>query len=183
MSENQIGEAIKDAFLFLKPIFSDTARLLTIVEERMNRNKLIALWGSTAMWDRSYAFYGDHGWIAHYLNRFFVSSTQKNEKPSFQEKKGAYVNVYFEPKKLSQPIIVYGTIQCEERNLWSVLQSLLTVNTGPEFVTSENVNEWTKIEDAGNYILFYKVLPLTDVTNKDAVESICDETVNLFNQL
>ena len=168
----------------VKAIFSDTARLLSIVEERMSRHKLTALWGSYAMWNRSYAFNGDYGWIAHYLNRLFVRLPQKDEKPSFKEKRGAYVNVYFEPEKLSQPIIVYGIIQTVDENiLWPAWQSLLAVNTGPPFVTNERVNDWTTYENKEYGTLIYKVLPLTDMTNKNVVESLCDETFEIFNKL
>ena len=182
MSEDQVGKAIKEAFLFFKQIFSDTARLLSIVEESMNRHKLTALWGSAAMWDRSYAFYGDHGWIVHYLSRLFVKLPQKDKKTSFaEEKKGAFVNVYFEPEKLSEPIIVYGIITSIDDDIWPAWRSLLAVNEGPEFVTSERVSDWTKYEVIGRHTLLYKVLPLTDVKNKEIVESICDETVVMYN--
>jgi len=182
MSENKVGKAIKEAFLFLQPIFSDTARLMKIVEDRMNRHKLTALWGSSSVWGRSQAYYGGHGWIAHYLNRLFVRSLQKDEKPSFKEKKGAFINVYFAPEKFSQPIVVYGAIQSADENIWSVWESLMAVNTGPEFVTSEKVHDWTKYEKTGHPTLTYKVLPLIDMTNKEMVESMCDEAFEMLNR-
>jgi len=185
MSE-EIGKAIKDAFVFLKPIFSDTARILKIVEETMNRNKLTALWGSGAVWGRSFAFYGDYGWLTHYLSRLFVVSPQNNAKPNFNKKIGAFVNVYFAPEILSQPIIVYGVIQSAEEDIWPLWQSLLAVNNGPQFITSDVIQEWKEYKDV-NYpaleALAYQVCPLTDVNNKEIVESICHETVTLFNSI
>lgn len=182
MNQNNVGKAIKDAFLFLKPIFSDTARLMKIVEEKMNRHKLTAMWGASAVWDRSQAYYGDYGWIAHYLNRLFVRLPKKDGKPYFSEK-GAFVNVYFEPEMLSQPIVVYGAIQSTDKDISPVWGALLAVNTGPHFVTSERVNEWTKYEEPRYPTLIYKVLPLTDIANKEAVESLCNETIEMFNKL
>ena len=185
MSQEPIGKAIKDAFLFLKPIFSDTARIMRIVEETMNRNKLFALWGAAAVWGRSYAYYGDYGWLTHYLTRLFVKPPRKEEKPSFKEKKGAFVNVYFAPEKLSQPIVVYGVIHTSDENIWPCWQSLIAVNDGPQFVTTDKVSEWkdANVDYPGLETLAYSVLPLTELINKERVESLCNDTIEMFNKL
>jgi hypothetical protein len=180
MSQDQIGYAIKEAFRFLKPIFADTARLMSIVDERMKRHKLTSLWGAASAWGRSTAYYGDYGWITRYLNRLFVRSPKKNAKPSFKEKKGAFVNVYFEPELVDQPIVVYGAIKSNDENIWPSWQSLLAVNNGPQFVTSEKVNEWAEYEEIRDPIVFFKVVPLVDINNQKAVESMCDEAVEKF---
>jgi hypothetical protein len=180
MSNDQIGRAIKDAFRFLKPIFSDTARLMSIVEEKMKNYKMTALWGAASVWGRSLAYYGDYGWLTHYLNRLYISLPQKNEKPTFKDKKGVFFNLYFEPELLPESIVVYGAIESNDENIWPVWQSLFAVNMGPHFITIERVPEWAKYDESDNLTISYKVLPLVELNNQKIVESICDDTVERY---
>jgi hypothetical protein len=187
MNQTSIGKAIKDAILFLQPIYADTARALTIVEDTMvNRYRLTSLWGSASVWKRSQAFYGAHSWLTHYLNRLYVNLPQNNEKASFKGKKGVFVNVYFAPEALSQAVIVYGAIQLSHENIDPVWNALLAVNGGPPFINQECVKEWAKYTDA-NYpeleTLIYKVMPLVEINSKEIVVSICSEAFEEFKLL
>jgi hypothetical protein len=184
--EIPLGNTIKDALVFLRSIFADTVHVMTIIEETMNSQKLIPLYGSSSVWDRSSAYYGGIGWLTHYLNRIFVGAPLNNEKISFKDKAGAFVNVYFSPETLSQPIVVYGAIQLETEDFWPIWHPLLAVIDGPQFVTNENIDEWTNYHDNGYpglKNLIYKVCPLIVLNKKDAVKKICLESVEKFNQL
>lgn len=187
MTQEPIGKAIKDAFLFLKPIYADTARVMQIIESTMNNRMLSSLFGSASVWGRSNAYYGDYGWLTNYLTRLYVTSPiQKNEKISFVEKRGVFFNVYFTPEKPQQPVIVYGIIKLKDENVWPIWESLFAVNNGPSFVTIEKMNEWNEYEDLGYSELdkiVYKVIPLVELNTKETIMSICNAAIDKFNEL
>jgi hypothetical protein len=186
MSETRdIGKAIRDAFLFLEPIFSDTAKLLRIVEDAMTRANFVSLWGSVSAWDRSWAFYGHYGWIAHYLNRLYVPKPSLGRKPDLVDKTALFVCVYFRPENLSQPIVMSGVVKVrDEQQFWTVWHDTMAKNAGPAFLNQEQTEGWAVYSEREMPALekvCYQIRPLVGLKDKHAVEKLCAEAVEKFN--
>lgn len=183
---SDIGTSIKDAFLFLEPVFNDTSKLLSIVEDVMNRAKLVPVWGATSVWDRSSAYYGDYGWIAHYLNRVYVPKPDPGQKPDFSEKITLFVSVYFRPERLNQPVIMYGVMKLRtEEDFWPFWHDTMAQKSGPPFLNQDRSEEWARYEEDEVPLLeemWYQVRPLVEVKDNNAVEKFCGETIKMFKE-
>lgn len=183
---NNIGKAIKDAFGFLEPIFSDTAKLLEIVEDAMKRAKLVSLWGAVSAWDRSWAYYGHYGWIAHYLNRLYVPQPSSGQKPDLSDKIVLFVCVYFRPESLTQPIVMSGLVKYHDtsQQFWVFWHDTMAKNAGPAFLNQEKTEEWVVYSEdglPGFEKMCYQICPLVELSSKDAVEKLCAEALAKFS--
>ena len=186
MDKKEIGPVIKRAFNFLAGIFSDTSKLLTIVEEKMKKDKYYPLWGSVSVWDRSWAYYGYYGWLPNYICRFYVPMPFPKEKPKILKGLGAFINIYFVPQELEQPIIVFGAVKIRQEDFWKSWVTHMLQNEGPTFVQSDNSEEWiSKTLDGNDPIdtIYYRVRPLTEVNAQPLAITICDDVIKKVKEL
>ena len=189
MKNENIGEAIKNAFQFLGLVFADTSKLLTVVEEYMNKEKFVSFYGSTSVWNRSSAYYGSYGWLPHYLSRIYVPKEGLGQRPSSKGKVLAYVNIYFLPENVPQPVILYGAASLRSEDFdscWSSWNSLILSPSGPNFVNSICQESWATYQcDAESQItsVHYKVVPLVQFEDQVKVEAICSELVAKFIEI
>lgn len=183
-----LGTAIKDAFLFLEPIFNDTAKLLTVVENAMNRAKLVSVFGSTSVWDRSAAYYGDYGWIAPYLNRIYVQKPESGRKSDFADGIALFISVYFRPECLNQPVVLVAVMKVVNEDpdqFWRYLHDTIAMaqKTGPGFLTLDRTLHWITYEEEESSVLehmWYKVYPLVEIIDDNAVEKLCDDAISKY---
>jgi hypothetical protein len=186
MNSENVGEAIKNAFQFLGLIFADTAKMLTAVEEFMNKENFISLYGSTSVWNRSSAFYGSYGWLPHYFSRIYVPKEGPGQRPSIKGKLLAYVNIYFIPENMAQPVILYGaaSLRSEDSDgCWNSWSSLMLSPAGPHFVNSVSEESWATYQCEGESqigIAHFKVKPLVQFDDQTKVEAMCRELVDKF---
>jgi len=183
---SDLGRSIKDAFLFLEPVFKDTAKLLSIVEDAMNRAKLVPVWGAASVWDRSSAYYGDYGWIAHYLNRVYVPKPDPGQKSDFSGKAALFVTVYFRPERLVQPVIMYGVMKiCTGEGFWPFWHDTMAQKSGPPFLNQDRSEEWARYKEDEVPLLeemWYQVRPLVEIKDNNAVEKLCSEVIKVFRE-
>lgn len=187
MENQNIGPSIKTSFEFLEKIFSDTSKFLTVIEEYVKKYNLIAAWGSTSVWDRSSAYYGFYGWLPHYLCRVYMHKDPSGKKPNTEEKFFLFVNIYFTPENITQPIVLFGVTELKEDDFFNSWDSLMLSTSGPNFVNSDHISEWeifndNKIDSSINMI-HYKVKPLVEFTDQAKTESICLELINKLNEI
>ena len=186
MNNIEIGPAIKHSYEFLTGVFSDTSKLLTIVEERMKKNKFHSLWGSASVWNRSAAYYGYYGWLPHYMSRVYVDTLSSENKPSLEKKLCVFVNIYFVPRELEQPVILFGVVKFRLEDIWTTWNNIMLNNEEPEFIDSDRIEEWKEIEvesEASIDKIFYQIRRLTEIKNQPATQAICDEAIKKFREV
>ena len=185
MSDLSIGAALKETYNFLSDIYSDTVKLLSIAEDYMKSNNFTSLWGSGSFWDRSTAYYGDYGWLCYYLSRFYVPKNPSDSKPDISEKAGMFVNIYFVPKKVDQPIILSGIVKVNEEDFFRSWKETMLDSYGPEFVMVDRLDSWESLKfdgDSGLKELAFKVRPLIEVNDQVKTKALCDEVIDKFRE-
>ena len=186
MTELTIGAALRETYNFLSEIYSDTSRLLSIVEDYMKKNNFISLWGTGSFWDRSTAYYGNYGWLCHYLSRVYVYKNPNDDKPSISEKIGAFINIYFVPKNAEQSIILSGTAKVNQDDFFKSWKETMLDNYGPEFVTTDYLEFWESFKTGEGSALqevVFKIRPLIEVNNKVKTKTLCDEVIHKFREI
>jgi hypothetical protein len=181
MTELNIGVALKETYNFLSEIFSDTSKLLSIVEDHMKNNGFRSFWGTTAFWDTSQAYSGDSGWLCHYLSRIYLP-----KKPNINGKFRMFINVYFVPKQVEQPIILSGIAKVSQDDFFKSWKETMCDNYGPEFVTTDFLESWevVKIGDGSDLQeLVFKIKPLIEVNNQVKTKALCDEVIHKFRDI
>ena len=183
MTELTIGAALKETYNFLSEIYSDTSRLLSIVEDYMKKNNFISLWGTGSFWDRSTAYYGDYGWLCHYLSRMYMPKNPNDNKPSINEKIGAFINVYFVPKNAEQSIILSGIVKVSQDDFFKSWKETMLDNYGPEFVTADCLESWEVVkigDDSALQEVIFKTRHLIEVNNQIKAKALCDDVIHKF---
>ena len=186
MSDLSLGTALKDTYNFLSDIYSDTVKLLSIVEDYMKSNNFISLWGSGSFWDRSTAYYGDYGWLCYYLSRFYVPKNPIDNKPNISEKVGMFINIYFVPKKVDQPIVLSGIVKVNQEDIFKSWKETMLDSYGPEFVTADRLDSWEVLKidnDSALQELVFKVRPLIEVNSQVKTRALCDEVIYKFKDI
>lgn len=183
MTELTIGAALKQSYDFLSDIYSDTAKLLTIVEDYMKSKNFVSLWGAPAFWDRSQAYYGDYGWLCHYFSRVYVPKNPNDKNPRLSDNICAFINIYLVPKQVEQPIIVFGIAKVNQEEIFKSWKETMCVNYGPEFANTDNLDSWEAMAIEGDsdlQQLVFKIRPLVEVNDKFKTKTLCDEVINKF---
>jgi hypothetical protein len=186
MKTENVGEAIKNAFQFLGLIFADTSKLLTVVEEYMNKENFVSFYGATSVWNRSWAYYGFYGWLPHYLCRVYVPKEGPEKGPSSKGKLLAFVNIYFVPENVPQPVVVSGAAYLKSENFDNSWTSLMLSASGPNFISSVDQESWATYQgDSESQIesVHYKVYPLVQFEDQLKVEAVCRELVGKFLEM
>ena len=186
MTELSIGTALKQSYDFLSEIFSDTAKLLSIVEDYMKSKNFISLWGTGSFWDRSAAYYGDSGWLCHYFSRVYVPKIPSDKKPGISDNICAFINVYLVPKQVEQPIIIFGIAKVNQEEIFKSWKETMCDNYGPEFIVADRLDSWEIFKIGGDSALqelVFKIRPLIEVNDQVKTKALCDEVIKKFRDI
>jgi hypothetical protein len=139
----ELGESVFKAVEFLDAFFSDVSRLVTTVEEAMSINKLVSAWGTSSFWGSSTTYYSPTRWMPKYIARAYVQPDIESPKPDREPLWFTFFNVYFTPKRIQEPIAVWGVAEQSERtDLWQAFSALLIKDSGPDFLSKIPVEQW-----------------------------------------
>lgn len=186
MKNEDLGPAIKESFEFLGLIFANTSKLLTVIEEYMKKENFVSFYGATSVWDRSWAYYGFYGWLPHYLCRVYVPKEGSGKKPNTRDKIFQFVNIYFMPENVLEPVVVFGITKLRREEFDNNWSTLMLLNSGPNFINSERVESWEACygdAESAIEVIHYKVIPLVEFKDQPTAESMCKELVSKFREI
>jgi len=145
---SDLGRSVFSAVEFLSEFHKDVSRLLETVEERMTSEGLASLYGTTAFWKRSYTYYTPSGWMPRWLVRWYSQKRKNTSKGSRKAPWVVFFNVYLTPKRIGEPIAVWGFVtQPSDNSLWTPLSQLLITDQGPDFLRCIPVEGWKTLDE------------------------------------
>lgn len=166
---SELGKSVFKAIIFLNEFFKDISKLITTVEEGMTRNKLVSLWGSQSYWGRSGTYYTPTKWMPTYVARQYVEESADGSKPDKKSPWFVFFNVYFTPKKIEEPVAVWGLgVQIGGKDLWQPFDKLALSEDGPSFLEAASVDEWESVESLPKSLSSFKYRARRVVDLKDA---------------
>lgn len=143
-----LGESVFNAIEFLIEFYKDVSSLVTAVEERMAREGLAHLYGTTAFWKRSYTYYSPTSWMPRWVARLYSVKGDESSKGEPKAPWFTFFNVYFTCKHLDEPAAVWGFgTQDSVKSLGTPLSQLLVADDGPDFLTELPVAAWKPVEE------------------------------------
>jgi hypothetical protein len=176
MYMSDLGKSVFNAVEFLTEFYKDVSRLVTTVEDRVSSEGLVSLYGSRAIWNRSISYHSPTLWMPKWVATLY---SVKEDEGSGREERApwcAFFVVYFTPKKIGEPVAIWGIgTQTASKNLGAKLSELVAVDDGPGFLTEVSVTEWELVDEVPEVLSSLQYQARLAVELKDA--QIVDEVV------
>lgn len=171
---SELGESVFKAVNFLNEFFKDVSRLVTVVEESMTSNKLVSLWGGASFWYSSATYYAPTKWMPRYIARQYVEEAIEDSKPDRKSPWFAFFSVYFTPKRIQEPVAVWGIgMQDEQEDLWQPFSKIALNQDGPDFLVMVPVEKWEALQNPKPLSSFkYQARLVVELDNTQTVEKL-----------
>lgn len=172
---SELGESVFKAVSFLNEFFKDVSRLVTVVEESMTSNKLVSLWGNASFWYSSTTYGAPTRWMPRYIVRQYVEETVEDSGPDKKSPWFAFFGVYFTPKRIQEPVAVWGIgMQDEQKNLWQPFNKIALKRGGPDFLVKASVEKWEALQNPPEPLSSFKYQArlVVELNNTETVERL-----------
>jgi hypothetical protein len=178
---NVKGEEIIAAQEFIEKVYTDTSRLVKVLEDFMTAKKrgYEAAFGNSALWGGSGAWSKPDEWLPKFVFRIYGRGEGKKRRGHSFLPPGLFpfVAVYFKPERIpkrkKQPVVAYGTLSLKKAVKKEDLNTCLC-NDSPRFVVKESVGKWqtTRAEGVTGGQIRFQIRPLIEVNCEEEVEKI-----------
>ena len=173
-----LGTGVYDDFSFLEKFSADVSKLVTLVEENLKNERLIALGDAATFWDHSRAFYAPGQWLPKYIIRHYTEDLEPEAKRAWKAPWLLFFAVYLYPDEFRQPVAAWGSItQAGAKSFWNLLKSAEVYRKDPQFLTSVPTKEWTEVKDLPDSFSTFKYQStwLTELKDAKTVDSVVIE--------
>jgi hypothetical protein len=171
---SELGDSVIKAVEFLASFHRDVAKLIGCVEDTMRNRGFVPIWGSTSVWERSWAFNSPNGWMPRYLCRVYVPMPPGGEAVDNKSIKAlAFFIIYLTPRLAKEPAALWGSASLVEPvDPWPLIKQTLLRDEGPTFLKTATVPGWEKLVDRPEKLesLIYRACPLIALSDSATVE-------------